>query len=331
MRNVPLFGVFLGAVLAAGAGCARNDSARGLLTVSTGAFKSPGQTDQEVMAFPGKYAGEAMVKQGRIDLWARVEMPDKTPIDAWAIKHRSPRDRSAPAAGTALILHAMRYGKGSYPYFGVAERLARRGFDVVLVDLRGHGQSGGEFCTFGVKERDDLKRVMDNFIAEHGVSDKVYVFGAGLGACVGIQYAAIDSRARGVLAVAPYKDFRSYARQQNPLMTEADFQKLLDSAGRLGGFRPEDASAVEAAKRLACPLMVVHGILDFTVPLEWSQAVAESAGGPKNLNVVSLGTPIVAALYEDWIAEQVETLARNGLKEPSPQTQPAATTSPVEK
>jgi dipeptidyl aminopeptidase/acylaminoacyl peptidase len=163
---------------------------------------------------------------------------------------------------------------------------------------------------------------MDQFIGEKVVSGKVYVFGAGMGAGVGIQYAAIDPRVKGVVAVAPYKDFRSYARQQNPLQNEADFQKVLDSAEKLGGFKPDEASAIEAAKKLNCPLLVIHGTLDFNVPAEWSQAVLDAAKGPKKLYVVGLEVPLVAAIYEDWLAGQVDSLAKNGLPE-TPATRPA--------
>lgn len=309
-------------VLACGAGCAQEDQARGLITVG---LWNPGKTDQDMMAPLGSSPSEYMRKTGRIDLSARIEMPDKAPMDVWVIKARDAQGRpAAAAAGTILVLHALREGKASFPYSGVADRLAKKGYDVVLPDLRCHGYSGGEFITFGAKEKDDLKRVMDQFVGEKAVSDKVYVFGAGLGGCIGIQYAATDPRVQGVVVIAPYKDFRSYARQRCPLAGEADFQKIVETAGKIGSFDPNEASAVEAASKLTCPLLVIHGTLDFSVPMEWSQAVAEAAAGPKKLLVVNaLELPFVGALYEDWIVGQVESLIQGGLKEPAPASKPA--------
>jgi dienelactone hydrolase len=304
-------------------GCAQDDQARMLLA------PTPVWSDQDVMGLPGVPAEVVLRNAGRIDSFSKIEVADKAQIDVWVIKARDAAGKPAPATGTVLVLHAYTSGKGSYPYLGVAERLARKGYDVVLPDLRCHGHSTGDAITFGVKEKDDLKRVMDRFIADKTVHGKVYVFGAGLGACVGIQYAAIDPRVAGVVAIAPYKDFRSFARQRHPLMEESKFQGLLVSAGRLGNFKPDEASTVVGASKLTCPLLVIHGILDFTVPQEWSQAVYDAATGPRKLQVVSMDTPLVAALYEDWITGQVDALARNGLKEPSAESRPAATTRPA--
>jgi len=74
---------------------------------------------------------------------------------------------------------------------------------------------------------------------------------------VAIQYAAIDPRVKGVVALSPYRDFTGFAAQQmhflNPVMQPQDALREIASAAKLGGFDPADASALEAAKKLTCP------------------------------------------------------------------------------
>ena len=79
----------------------------------------------------------------------------------------------------------------------------------------------------------------------------------------------------------------------------------------MGGFDPADASAVLAAKKLTCPLLLVHGLLDLSVPIEQTQAIYDAAAGPRKLMVVTPG-PEEAALVlvlEDWIAQRIDELA----------------------
>jgi hypothetical protein len=203
---------------------------------------------------------------------------------------------------------------------------------VVLPDLRSHGHSTGDYTTWGAKEKGDLKLIMDRLLAEKAVNENVYVFGIGLGACVGIQYAAIDPRCRGVLGVAPHSDFRSYARLQfGPfILNDADFQKVIEACAKTGDFNPDEASAVLAAKNVHCPLLLVHGMLDLSVPLNHSEAIFAAANEPKKLTVMSMELIIAGMLTEDWIADRVDKFIKEGL-EAAARTQPSAQTRPAPK
>ena len=313
MRRNSLAGGLAVAVLSCCVGCQHSDYARQILSPTY----SPGKTDLLFYA-----SGPDMVKGGRINLHRVCEMPDGTPIDVWVINARDAKNQPTKAAATVVVLHSLSYGKGSYPYIGVAERLAKKGYDVVLPDLRHHGRSGGKYITFGVKEKEDIKVVIDKLLAEQAVNEKICVFGVNLGAAVGIQYAAIDDRCKGVVAVAPYQDFRNISRLWvgPALLSDADFEKFIEAAGKMGDFDPDGASALEAAKKLTCPLLLIHGVLDLSVPAEHSTAIYETAGGPKKL-VALLGPE--AIVLEDWLVGHIDSLITKGLPKTEPTTQPS--------
>ena len=66
---------------------------------------------------------------------------------------------AAPPRGTVLVLHGVvSSGRAMLPH---TRRLAHHGYRAVLVDLRGHGKSDGQYLTYGVQESDDLVRVID--------------------------------------------------------------------------------------------------------------------------------------------------------------------------
>jgi pimeloyl-ACP methyl ester carboxylesterase len=259
---------------------------------------------------------EQLTQQKRIDLHRRIEGADKTPIDVWVIRGRQGVEGGSPA-GTVVLIHGLLDSKATYLPLG--QRLSGMGYDVVLPDLRAHGLSGGSYVTYGALEKRDIKAVMDSLLGAGEVRPPVYAFGVSLGAAVAIQYAAMEPRCKGVMAMAPYKDAGSITRRMiaflAPMMSNADFQQTLDRAGKIARFDPNDASALQAIGKLNCPILLVHGLLDTTVPVEHSQALYDAAREPKQLIIVPwAGHASLLLAREAWIAEQIDTLAKTGLK-----------------
>ena len=267
--------------------------------------------------------GEQLIKSGRVDHHRVVTSADQTKIDVWVIEAESADPNAATAKGTALLLHGLTESKAKYLRAG--QRLAEMGYDVVLLDLRAHGRSGGKYVTFGAWEKLDVKAVLDELIGDGAVHEDVYVFGVNLGAATAIQYAAIDSRCKGVLALTAYKDAPSIARRtiglMAPTMGEVEFQKVLARAGELADFDPVKASAETAAGNVTSPILLVHGLLDVSVPVEHSQAIYGAAGGKKKLLTVTPGPEQIALaiIMDQWIADKIDLIATTGLQEPPPE------------
>lgn len=274
-------------------------------------------------------SGEQLVRQKRIDDHVVVTR-DHTELDVWVVRAK-PADAQAAARGTVIILHGLNESKASFPYFGAAGPLSKAGFDVVLLDLRAHGRSGGKYITYGAKEKHDVQAVMNNLLRKKTVNAPYYVFGSNLGGAVAVQYAAIEPNVQGVVALAPYKDFASIANWQltfiAPIMTAKNVQKVIAHTADVGDFDPAEASALRAAKSVKCPLLLVHGVLDLAVPLEQTQAVYEAAAGPKELLLVTPGPEraAMALVMEDWICQQIEKVASGkvGIATTAPASMPA--------
>ena len=249
-------------------------------------------------------SSEQLVKGGKISAARLYTMPDGTKIDLWIYKAST----KAKGAGTVLLLHDV--GDSKVTYMRVAKMFVKKGFDVVLTDLRAHGRSSGKITTFGALEKQDQKRTIDELYKEKAISEPLYVFGFGLGGSVAIQYAAIDPRVKGVMAMAPYRDMESVCRRDFPLLGDEDVRKVLARAGEMGKFDPADASAIKAIAALRCPVLLVHGKFDMTVPYADSEALLAVAGGPKELDSQPLLNHI-SILYGRWgeMVKGIEKLA----------------------
>ncbi len=284
------------AVLAAAVlpGCSVDYYANRLLRQDT----SPGKARLAMLG-----SDDQLIKCGVIDSHRRIAAQDGVEIDTWVINARY-----GPPRGTVVITHGICDSKAGYLRLG--ERLSCMRFDVVLLDLRAHGHSGGEYVTFGALEKHDVKCVMDALSADGTIHRPIYAFGVSMGAAIAIQYAAIDPDCAAVMAVAPYADGPSVTRRFVPMMSDEKFQAVWKRAGEIAGFDPNETSTVNAAKNLHKPLLVVHGKIDNVVPYSQGQAVVEAAGRNAMLITVDwAGHSTILAGREAWFADELEKLA----------------------
>lgn len=194
-----------------------------------------------------------------------------------------PPEGESPKA-TVMVLHGM--GARSAWMIGKAKSLAAAGYRAVLVDLRGHGASTGKRLTYGLREAQDLVRVLNELEDRRLLVGRLGVHGISYGATTAIHLAAIDSRVAAVVAVAPFSDMRSevshYVRTiglpgVGPFLEEDVIQQAIDEAGRIGGFDPDRADAALAIRQTTAPVLLIHGQADFIIPAAHSRRLHAAA------------------------------------------------------
>lgn len=273
-------------------------------------------------ALPGQFmlaatgSAEDLIRQGRVDRHEQIPGVDGDAMDVWIIRSRSAQADSR-ARGTVVLLHPLLTSKSWFLDLG--NELADRGWDVVLPDLRAHGESAGKYVTWGAKEKQDVRMVVDALLAKDAVDGHIYAAGASLGASVAIQYAAIDPRVRGVLAVAPPLSGREITRRFLLMESQSQYDAALAAAQQKADFDVDNASAVVAARELACPLLLVHGFLDVVVPYQHSEQIEAAAAGPKKLITLPLDGHAPEILRNDWMADRIDELQQMAYRTPASQ------------
>ncbi len=227
-------------------------------------------------------SAKRLERSGRIAAARRIQC-DGACIDVWVV---SPPDNSPHgnvSRPAVLLIHGLWDSKALM--LPTAERLAAEGFRCVLPDVRCHGRSSGKFVTYGYREKEDLATVMRSLAAEGLVGEELLVLGFSAGGVIATQFAAIWPRCRGLMLLAPVADARMIMRRMlkvvAPLKGEAACRRIIDRAGEIAGFDVDAASAIEAARHVTCPAVVVHGMMDRTVPPSHGRTIFEALAGPK--------------------------------------------------
>ena len=203
-----------------------------------------------------------------------------------------PRDGMPAPRGTILVLHGI-YTR-SLSMIPRAMKLADAGYRTVLVDLRGHGGSTGDYISFGVREARDLSQVIDALHERKLVAGRLGVYGVSFGAATSIQLAGCDPRIEAVVAVAPFSAMRDevphFGRTMVPgvgwAVTDRGYQGAIDEAGRVAQFDPNEASAVEAIRRTKAQVLIIHGTNDWVVPHWHGERLHKAA--PDHSELVSI-------------------------------------------
>jgi uncharacterized protein len=177
---------------------------------------------------------------------------------------------------------------------GHAEFLLRHGYSLVMMDSRAHGESGGEMCTYGWKERYDTVAITDALYASEKIRH-LYALGVSMGAAIALQSAAVEPRIEAVAAEASFANLREVSYDYAGLHAGSWLGKTLfrpapivamRSVETEGGFNPTDVSPEKAVAARPFAILLICGTRDSTIPCRHSERIEKAAAGPKELWIV---------------------------------------------
>ena len=192
-------------------------------------------------------------------------------------------------ARSVLLVHGY-HSSGENDFCGIFDYYASRGYNILLIDQRGHALSEGRELAYGLRERRDvldwaraLARELGGEIWLHGVSmgGAAVLMAAGLGLPEEVSGLIADSAFTSPRDILAYNFSRRYALPRFPFI---ELGTLAGIAVLGRGFT--GARTPEAAARSGLPVLVVHGGGDRTVPLEMAREIAAACGGRGTLLVV---------------------------------------------
>ncbi len=185
---------------------------------------------------------------------------------------------------TVIFVHGISGKRSGDQALSLAARLINKGFNVLLFDLRAHGDSDGDRISGGYFERLDVLGAYD-FLVQKGVPpDRIGLLGFSMGAGVSLLAAAEEPAIRAVVADSPFADVSDLIVQETDRKTDIPKEiipafvpgakllaKLLYDID-VGALIPEDA-----VKRLPYPILVIHGTADTRIPFEHGVRVYKAA------------------------------------------------------
>jgi alpha-beta hydrolase superfamily lysophospholipase len=232
-----------------------------------------------------------------------VRAPDGVILRGWKVRPPNPNPSTAPGTGGDWVLLFHGVSDNRVGVTGHAEFLLRNGFSVLMMDVRAHGESGGDKATYGWLERHDTQAIAEALFS----GEKVHCFfllGESMGASIALQSAAVEPRVDGVVAESAFANLKEVSFDYAGLhvshwlgrtLFRPASSLALKGATQEGGFKAEDVSPEKAVAERPFPVLLICGTGDHNVPARHTKRIYEAAVGPKEMWLVK-GADHAAAL-----------------------------------
>ncbi len=164
--------------------------------------------------------------------------------------------------GTILLFHGIGGNRGNL--LDEAREFHYKGYNIMLVDFRGHGNSDGNTTTIGIKEAEEVKLAWD-YVSQKGEKN-IFLYGMSLGAVV-VTKAISDYRLvpSGIILEMPFLSLQSYLKARARILgfPQQPFAFLTTFwIGIERGFNGYGHHTTAYTKNITCPVLMQWGASD---------------------------------------------------------------------
>lgn len=188
------------------------------------------------------------------------------------------KSNSDTAKGVIILVHGIGGNKESF--LSLTKKLADQNVESIICDNRAHGKSGGKFCTYGYKEKNDIKLIVDH-IKSIDPDLQIGIWGNSLGGAIAIQALEFDKRINFGIIESTFSDFRQIVFDYKKRILKGIGIKYVsdyavDRAGQIANFNPNKIKPIESVKRIQQPVLIAHGNSDDNISFEYGKALYEN-------------------------------------------------------
>jgi len=164
-----------------------------------------------------------------------IEVAPKLHLKGYWIQSKTDTVRS-------IIIFAHGVGGCKESYIGIAKKLAHKGIESIVIDSRAHGQSEGQFCTYGFYEKEDISKII-NFIQTKEPDIPIGIWGSSMGGAIGLLALAKDKRLKFGLIQSTFTDLHQIVfdykkRILRGFGNQTMVNYVLKRAGQIANFNP---------------------------------------------------------------------------------------------
>lgn len=189
----------------------------------------------------------------------------------------------------AIVVHGYTGNGPSMAGFG--QHFYDLGFNVLIPECRGHGQSEGSYIGMGWPDRLDMLRWIDFIIAENQQAE-IMLYGISMGGATVMMTAgeALPPQVKLVIEDCGYssvwEEFTAQLKEQFGLPSFPVMQAASVVTKIRAGYWLSEADAVKQVAKAQVPMLFIHGEADTFVPYWMLEPLYEAKQGVKEKFVV---------------------------------------------
>lgn len=231
------------------------------------------------------YPAQEWYKHVEKQRWHEISATRHLKLDANYIKAAKPTKK------TIVIAHGFMGDKDRM--FSYAYLFHNLGYNVLLPDARGHGDSQGKYIGYGWPDRLDYVKWIKQVIAKNGQDSKIVMFGTSMGGATTMMVSGVKDVPKQVKAYIEdcgYTDVYSEIAYQAKQLYHLPNWPLVNIVSMItdvkDGYSFKEASALKQVKKNRRPMLFIHGAHDHFVPTRMVYPLYKADRGPKQLLIV---------------------------------------------
>ncbi|MBW1606418.1 alpha/beta hydrolase [Lactobacillus sp. Sy-1] len=238
------------------------------------------------------YSNQQWFLKAKKQRWYETSASGNLKLDAYYIQAAQKTNR------TAIIAHGY---MGNKDQMGVYAALFHRlGYNVLIPDDRGQGDSQGDYVGYGWPDRRDYIKWMHKVIAHNGTNTKLIMFGVSMGGATTIMTSGeqdVPHQVKAFIEDCGYdsitNELRYEAKQlyHMPTIPFYPIEPMVSLINKVkNGFFYGDGNALKQVAKNHRPTLFIHGSDDHFVPTKMVKPLYDASKGPKQLLIVKGAT-----------------------------------------
>ena len=189
----------------------------------------------------------------------------------------------------AIVLHGYRSSPKSVLTIG--EHFSKEGYNVLIPNMRGCGESEGKYIGMGWLDKDDLQGWI-KLIVEQNENSEIILHGSSMGAATVLMASGdnLPSNVKAIIADSGYTSvwdiFASEAKKRFNIPKFPVLNMFQIVAKVRAGYDIKKASALEQVKKSKTPILFIHGDADDFVPEYMCEQLYEAANCKKEKLII---------------------------------------------
>ena len=215
-----------------------------------------------------------------------------------------------------IISHG--YTDNHYGALKYAHIYRNMGMNIIIYDLRGHGSNEKTFCTYTVRERKDLKCIIEDTYKRYGNVFSLGIHGESLGAATSVAVLEYNPNVRFVVCDCGFCDIVPVLKGGlKGMHLPAGLVNVADICAKIKyGYSYKEMRPIDSLKESEIPVLYIHGEKDdFILPMHTKKMYEITKGYKEYFTIKEAGHAASVIVGPKEYEEAVKKFLANVLNE----------------
>lgn len=197
--------------------------------------------------------------------------------------------------------------QGMSDYIGLSDYYLKRGYSMLLVDERAHGESDGEYIGFGCLDRMDALNWIGWLIRKTGEDVQILLHGTSMGGATVLMASGLElpHQVKGIISDCGFTSAKEvfthvlHSMYHLPAFPMIQISSLMNK--KKAGYTLGECNAAQEVRKAKVPILLIHGSADTFVPSSMCEEIYKNCASEKKMLIVD-GAAHAESYYKDMDA-----------------------------